>query len=348
MPSQRIAVVGMGAQGAGIGADLVRAGHDVTFIEQWPEHVDAMRARGIEVRLPSGTQMTPVERVHHLCEVATLREEFDLVFLLVKAYDTRWATELIAPCVAADGVVIGVQNGMSIDDIASIVGAERTIGAVIEMASNMFEPGVVTRQNGPDTAWFAVGAIDDRARHRASEVKAVLSAAGTVEISGDIRSAKWMKLVANAGELVPSAILGQALADAVKLPGVHRFMVECGKEAARAAVADGSVLVPIFGLSSDRVAEPDQYAEDLLGEVLDKYSMPDTLTTVLQDWMKGRRAEVAEINGHVVDVMGRAGLAAPYNRHTVDLAQRIESGSLRRGVENLDLLLNVPGLSSAP
>jgi hypothetical protein len=33
----RIAVVGTGANGAGIGVDLVRAGHDVTFIEQWPE-----------------------------------------------------------------------------------------------------------------------------------------------------------------------------------------------------------------------------------------------------------------------------------------------------------------------
>jgi len=32
-------------------------------------------------------------------------------------------------------------------DIASVVGAERTIGAVIEIASNMFVPGVTNRQN---------------------------------------------------------------------------------------------------------------------------------------------------------------------------------------------------------
>lgn len=341
MTGKKIAFVGTGAQGAGIGADLIRAGLDVTYIEQWPAHVEAMRARGIEVRLPLETQITPVT-AYHLCEVATLRDKFDLVFVLVKAYDTRWAVELIKPLLADDGLVIGLQNGMSLDDVASIVGPERTIGAVIEMASNMFEPGIVNRQNAPSNSWFAVGAIDPATQPRAVEVQEALQHAGTVEISDDIRSSKWMKLVANAGELVPSAILDVALADAVRMPGVHEFMIECGKEAARAAVADGSRLVPIFGLTDDQVTSPDQYAADLLGEVLDKYSLPDTRTTVLQDWMKGRRAEVAEVNGLVVSVLASVGQSAPYNAHTIELARRIEAGELEKSPDNLALLLDVP------
>ena len=39
---RRIAIVGTGANGASIGADLALAGDDVTFVEQWPEHVDAL------------------------------------------------------------------------------------------------------------------------------------------------------------------------------------------------------------------------------------------------------------------------------------------------------------------
>ena len=39
MPS--IAIIGTGANGAAAGADLAGAGHDVTFIEQWPAHVEA-------------------------------------------------------------------------------------------------------------------------------------------------------------------------------------------------------------------------------------------------------------------------------------------------------------------
>lgn len=341
MTNPRIAFVGTGAQGASIAADLTRAGLDVTYIEQWPAHVEAMRERGIEVRFPETVEITQVT-AHHLCEVAEMREPFDIVFVLVKAYDTRWAVELIKPMLAEDGLVVGLQNGMTHDDIASIVGVDRTIGAVIEMASNMWEPGIVNRQNYREGSWFAVGGLSDAAQARAVEVQRVLSHAGTVELSEDIRSSKWMKLVANAGELVPSAILGVPLAEAVRMPGVHEFMIECGKEAARATLADGSRLIAIFGLTAEQVTDPDQYAEDLLGEVLDKFSLPDTRTTVLQDWEKGRRGEVDDINGLVVQILEGIGESAPYNRHTVEIARRIEAGDLELGPHNTDLLLGVP------
>jgi len=341
MSGKRIAILGSGAQGSGVGADMIRAGLDVTFIEQWPAHVEAMRARGVEVRLPEQTYVTPVN-VHHLCEVAELRERFDLVFLVTKAYDTRWACELIKPVLADDGLVVGLQNGMSMDDIASIVGAERTIGAVIEMASNMFEPGIVNRENSPATAWFAVGAYDASTRGREQEVWDALHHAGTVEISDDIRSSKWMKLVANAGELVPSAILNLPLADAAAVPGVRAFMDRCCVEAAEATVASGSRLRPVFGLTEAEVTDAATYAPALLQIVLDRFSSPTTRTTVLQDWMKGRRAEVHEINGTVVRAMARAGLRAPANERTVEIALRIEAGELDARPENAELLLAEP------
>jgi 2-dehydropantoate 2-reductase len=331
-------VLGAGANGASVGADLARAGEDVVLIEQWPEHVEAMRAHGVRINTPQESTTVPVETLH-LCEVATLRHRFDVVLMLMKAYDTRWAAELIKPVLADDGLVVGLQNGMTIDDIASVVGAERTIGAVIEMASNMFEPGVVNRENSPATAWFAVGAFDDATRGREQEVWDALHHAGTVEISDDIRSSKWMKLVANAGELVPSAILGLPLADAAAVPGVRDFMDLCCREAAAATVASGSRLRPVFGLTADQVTDADVYAPALLDIVLQKFSSPTTRTTVLQDWMKGRRAEVQEINGTVVRAMRAAGLEAPANERTVEIALRIEAGELELRPENAELLL---------
>ena len=80
----RIAFLGTGAQGASIGADFVLAGHDVTFIEQWPDHVNAIRENGITVNLPTRTINARVKALH-LCEVAEIKEPFDLVFLVVKA-----------------------------------------------------------------------------------------------------------------------------------------------------------------------------------------------------------------------------------------------------------------------
>ena len=161
MTSKRIAVVGAGANGASIGADLTRAGLDVTFIEQWPAHVEAMRKNGIRVEMPDETLVTPV-RVFHSAKSRRCGKPFDVVIIVVKAYDTRWACELIKPLVKPDGLVVGVQNGMTMDDVASIVGPERTLGAVIEVTSNMFVPGVVVRQTPSKGSWFG----DRRFRRR--------------------------------------------------------------------------------------------------------------------------------------------------------------------------------------
>ncbi len=337
MVGKRIAVVGTGANGAAFGADMIRAGLDVTFIEQWPAHVEAMRANGLRVEMPEETVTTPI-RVFHMCEVAMLREPFDIVLLGVKAYDTRWACELIKPLVAQDGLVVGLQNGMTIDDVASIMGAERTLGAVIEVAAYMFEPGVVGRQTGPAGTWFGIGAYDESTRGREAEVADVLRHAGEVEIKDDIRSAKWMKLVVNAAEFLPSSILNLPLAEAVKLPGIRDVMVASGREAVRTALALGHDLVPIFGNKRVEANDPDRYATVLLDAVLTGWTLPDTKVTVLQDWIKERRAEVDDINGLVVREQMRLGGEAPVNTRLVEIAHRIERGELKADPSNADLL----------
>ncbi|NBX23543.1 MAG: hypothetical protein EBR52_05435 [Microbacteriaceae bacterium] len=324
---KRIAVIGTGANGAAIAASMTRAGVDVTCIEQWPAHVDAILRDGLTVNSPSGQTVTRLSAIN-LCDVATLREPFDIVFVVVKGYDTRWACELVVPLLKSDSLVVGVQNGMTLDDMTDVVGAHRTVGCVIEVAANMFDPGIVNQQTG---MWFAIGSEDASVQRRLSDVSDVLSAAGDVEIVEDIRSSKWMKLVANAAELVTSAILDLPLLEAIALPGMHAFMTETGKEAGRTAVALGHRIVPIFGMADIDTSSPDAFATELLDRVLTDYSLPDTRTTVLQDWMKGRRAEIEEINGLIVREQARLGGHVPANEITLRLALQIEAGTLTAG-----------------
>ena len=56
MIDKKVAVLGAGANGASIGADLTNAGLDVVLIEQWPEHVQAMRANGSPVAISSSAR----------------------------------------------------------------------------------------------------------------------------------------------------------------------------------------------------------------------------------------------------------------------------------------------------
>ena len=100
--SPKIAVLGTGANGSCIAASLIDAGRDVVLIDQWPAHVEAMRADGLTITMPEAKQHVKV-RAHHLCDLCTLHETFDVVLLAMKAYDTRWACELIKPYLAKIG-----------------------------------------------------------------------------------------------------------------------------------------------------------------------------------------------------------------------------------------------------
>ena len=323
--SPHIAFLGTGAQGGSVAADLAAAGLDVTFIDQWPAHIEAIRTKGITVNLPTRKFNVKVPALH-LCQVAEVKEPFDVVFLVVKAYDTKWACELIKPVLAKDGFIVGLQNGMTHEDIANIVGRERAVGAVIEIASNMWVPGETNRQNDVDESWFALGALDLKQQPYVEEIAKMLRNSGRVEVMDDIRSAKWMKLVVNAAELIPSSIVNLPLYDAANAPGMLEVMRLAGYEAMQAALEDGAKIIPIIGMPPVTTNHPERYVDQIFEEVLKTFSKPDTLVTSLQDWRKGRRAEVQEVNGWVVDVLKAHGRAAPMNQRVVEVAFEIETG----------------------
>jgi 2-dehydropantoate 2-reductase len=330
----RIAVLGSGANGASIGADLTRAGLDVTLIEQWPEHVRAMRQDGVRIEMPGETQVTPV-RVLDLCEVATLRTRFDVVLVLMKAYDTKWACQLIAPYVAENGLVAGVQNGMTAETVVEVVGAHRAMGAVIEITSAMFEPGVVQRHSAHDRSWFAVGAPTPSTKGREGEIADLLSLSGAVEVVPDVRAAKWMKLVSNCTTLVTTAIVGLPMVEAAALPPMRDLMVRSGREALVAGGRQGLAVMPIFGLTATDIAGDGDLVELLLDTLLSGFVLPHSTTTILQDWQKKRHSEVDDINGVVVRETFARGQRAPVNAAVVDIAHRIERGDITPGLHNL-------------
>lgn len=335
MTDLKIAVLGSGANGSSIGADLTAAGEDVTLVEQWPAHVEAIRANGLSIRMP-GSTLHVEPRIVHLCEVATLREKFDVVLVLMKAYDTRWATQLISPHVADDGVVAAVQNGMSTRAVVDVMGADRTVGTVIEVSSTMVDPGIVTRHADPTRSWFAV---DANAR-RSDDVAALLAGSGTVARFDDIQSAKWMKLVSNSTVLVTTAALGLPMADAILVPGMRELMIRAGQEALDVGRAAGHSVLPIFGLTPEEIANPASVVETMLDKLYDGFVVPGATTTVLQDWTKSRHSEVDDLNGEVVSVGEKVGIETPVNRAVVELAHRIERGEVDPRPENAGILIN--------
>src|SRR5438034_306845 len=135
----RIGIIGAGAIGSIVGGMLTKAGHDVTLMEQWPEHVEGMKKVGLRLSGTCGEHVVPVKALH-IHEMQGLREPFDYVFISVKSYDTEWATAMaVAHLRKPDGVVVDFQNGINDERVAGVAGRERTLGCVITISRGMYE-----------------------------------------------------------------------------------------------------------------------------------------------------------------------------------------------------------------
>ncbi|MEK9662072.1 MAG: ketopantoate reductase C-terminal domain-containing protein, partial [Alphaproteobacteria bacterium] len=132
--------------------------------------------------------------------------------------------------------------------------------------------------------------------------------------------------------------------EAVAMPGMRDFMLQSGQEALVTGAALKHQVLPIFGLGEDDVRQSNRLVETLLDVLLAGFVLPDTKTTVLQDWMKGRHSEVDDINGLVAAEAARLGDTAPVNAAVVEVARRIERGDLDPGPQNIELLRDLAGL----
>ena len=113
----KISVLGAGAMGGIVAIGLHRGGQDVTIIDPWKSHAEAIRTTGFQISGFYGGERSEWKGVIpalHTDELDQVTEKLDLVFLSVKGYNTRRMCELIQPYLVDDAMVVSVQNGMEI------------------------------------------------------------------------------------------------------------------------------------------------------------------------------------------------------------------------------------------
>ena len=333
---RKIAVLGAGAIGSSISADLTKAGHDITVIDQWPEQVEALKSGGVLVQMPDGEEKTPI-RALHLCDLASANLEFDIVLLAVKSNDDRWLAEFIKPYLKPDGVLVGTQNGMNDDTLASIVGKNRVVGCAMELSAEIFTPGLVKRNTTHKTTWFAVGELDGLYTTRVKEIAALLGHVGRCDVTNNIYGAKWTKLIANTMTMGPFGLLGLGNTDAANVPGMFEVSVQLGRESTAVGTALGYRTEAIFGLRADEFAgSSDENLVTAMKTLLGHVSRGRTAP--IHDHIKGRSSEMEFISG-VVSKKGRElGIATPFNDAVVEIDRAINRGEIKMDRSNFDLL----------
>lgn len=333
---KKIAVLGAGAIGSSIAADLTQAGLDVTVIDQWPAHVEAMQAAGLRVTMTDNDVQTAV-RALHLCDLASTALEFDIVFLAVKSNDHRWMAEYIKPRLKPDGIVVGTQNGMNDDSIAEIIGRGRTLGCVVELQAELITPGLIKRNTTRQGSWFSVGELDGAYTPRVREIETIMRNVGKVEVTNNIYGAKWTKLIANTMTMGPFGLLGLRNFEAAALPGMLDISLRLGKESLAVGAALGYRMEPLFGLRADEFAGSSDENLVTTMETLMSH-VGGGRTAPIHDHIKGRASEIEFISGVVSRKGLELGIATPLNDAVVEIDRQINRGEIKMERANFELL----------
>lgn len=337
-----IVVVGTGAIGGALAGYLAAAGYDVTALDEWSEHVEAINRDGLRVSGARGTHRFEL-RAAAWNDVPSLALAPDLALICVKTYDTERAAHVVQGLLGASTVVVSTQNGLSEDLLAERFGQDRVVGAVTEIGGHFIGPGeiVETRADGG----FVIGELDGIDRPRTQRVQEALSACAPTNITSTIRGVLWSKLVWNCMMNPLTALTGLGQGAIWTTADLAETAVRVGREAAAVAHADGSVLEPLTFLGVDLPAllhdDPD-IASGALRDVVDLYRPQSAKSTSMrEDVLHGRRTEIEALNGHVVKRGLELGVPVDLNVELVRLVRSVGAGELAPGPNVVDSLRNV-------
>ena len=359
--AERIAILGAGALGGTIGAYLLRDGYDVTLIDQWGAHVEAIKNEGLSLTDVKGT-FTVAANALHISEVCNIFDPFDIIIMCLKAYDVRWSTYLVEPILKPTGIVLLAQNGMGDLCVASIIGHHRTVGCVVTMAAGLYEPGHIHRTDPMTAHNFTVGELSGVMTPRVKVIAKLLESVGLSSATTNIWGARWAKLAVNCMGNTISGLINRddhsMTADQEDI--LQSIQVVLASEAVRVGLAMGIPVEPVRGVPAEALAkinsrtEMQRIKDEVARQTKKRQPVPTKMpdvgaprrTSLLQDVIKGRRTEVDFLNGYVVEKGTEIDMDTPMNRAVLELMRKQERGdgqSAERTLAFLGKLCNLTG-----
>jgi 2-dehydropantoate 2-reductase len=177
-----------------VGGWLADSGASVALVGR-PAHVEAIRARGLEIRGIRGERLVR-RNLEAFASPAEARGDFDALVLAVKAKDTETALADAEALRERTAAALSLQNTLTKEEsLAGWIGRERVIGASTTEAGTLTGPGVVQHVGTAPTAFY-FGELDGGPSERVADLVDTFNKAGFgSRQAADIRHVEWEKLL---------------------------------------------------------------------------------------------------------------------------------------------------------
>jgi len=327
----RIGVMGAGSIGSYVGGKVLAADAADVILVGRPWLQDEVAKNGLRVKdFDDEASHVPAERVQIVTDPAPLAE-CDVVLCCVKSTHTPGVARSLAVVLRADTLVASFQNGLrNAEVLGEALGEERVAASIVGFNVVSRGEGLFHRAMAGSIAMQA--SRDPRQRALLDALRA--SGIG-VDEPGDLAPHQWTKLMVNLNNAV-SAISGAPSRQLILSPGHRRIVsavIDEGLSVLRAAGIRPAKLrgVPV-GLMPKVLRLPTPLVRLVTRAQL--RVDPEARSSMWEDLTRGRKTEVDFLNGEIVQLAERSGVAAPLNRRLVELVREAEEAG--EGPPNLD------------
>jgi 2-dehydropantoate 2-reductase len=326
-----LVIWGAGAIGGTIGAALARAGKNPLLVDADAAHVAALQARGLKITGPIEDYAVPARATGP----ENVRGPLKRVMLAVKSQHTSLAARAIAPLLADDGSVLSLQNGLNGEAIADAVGPHRVVLALVDIASDYIEPGVV-HYGGRGSIY--VGEPDGRITPRVQDYVALLKSFDQrIEASDNVLGLLWGK-IAYGGLLTATALTNDTMADVLADLRWHPVLTRIGGEIVRAAQAAGVRAVGVDGFDAAAFAAGDPTRSAASCDAMAEHyrHSAKTRSGIWRDLaVRKRKTEVAVMFAPVLAAARQHGIGAQTVARLDTMIAEMEAGKRDFSQENL-------------
>ncbi len=295
----RIAILGAGALGAVIGAELHTAGFDVVLLDKDLVHIKAIQDAGLRVDWDDRTEYLTIPAMEP--ENAS---QVDLVILLTKTLHSVAALQSIKPMIDAGTCVLTLQNGLgNVETMLSAVPSAQVLFGCTMTPGDLRGPGHVASHG---MAYTPFDTLEDNGP--AAEIAPTL-AKGGMEQASTANAHVWQKAAFNCA-MNATAVLGEG--------SVGDIAAFIGQETAEKIALEVLLVGEKEGIKIDRASVAKQISFALGAHGAHKPSM-------LQDIEAGRGTEIESLNGYVATRGSALGLDVPLNTLLAGLVRMKQS-----------------------
>ena len=341
----KIALVGLGAIGTIIAADLAKQGVKLHVVCKHEATLEQVQTEGLQVKGVSGNYSIS-ENLHPVLQVEDLPEQLDMVLLVTKTVDNSTVLDALMPKLQPSTRIVVMQNGVPEEEIVKKLSPSQIVGCVISFGATLIAPGISEKTSHGE---IILGSMDNSQNELTKQLVEWLNRVEPTVWSDNILGYKYSKLLINCAISALGAVSGMTLGQMLKRKKTRLLFLLVITEGVRVAQALDIKLETLNRLNFYSIALSrselekkfswSYFTKDFLIRIVGlKYT--NLRSSTLQSLERGRKTEIDSLTGHLVKKASELGMSVPLSAEITTLVHKIESEERTASLQTLIELEN--------